>query len=369
MAIGAAPSPSAPVVELPRISFGTGTSAGLFVSGERDQQRAAAQLAVDGGITHFDTAPIYGFGAAEVNLGAALKATRAEVLLTSKVNITAEFLQAKDIRSCIVRSVKGSLARLQRDHLDFLLVHNPLHRGRTYRDPDDPRLSRVEMYPPLTLDDYLSFDGVLDATAELRQSGLVRHLGLGGMDSTPDTLKSAFASGDVAIFQQPYHLTNPTAALSPRVRSRGFHPSAFDDSATTLDYQDVLRFAHSLGVAGAVISPVAAGVLTDIAFAERTAGEVSCERPRFRQAGQFERLVERARVFETIAKRAGVSVTELAYRFILANPAATTIVGGFSSVEQVRQAIEFRERGPLDDDTLAAIENAWIQQSTGAEHE
>jgi aryl-alcohol dehydrogenase-like predicted oxidoreductase len=356
-------------VDLPRISFGTGTSAGLFVSGDRDEQRTAARVAIDGHITHFDTAPIYGFGAAEVNLGAVLKEIRAEVLVTSKVNITAEFLQTRDIRTCIVRSVKASLARLQRDHLDFLLVHNPLHRGRSYRDPSDLRVGRMEFYPPLTLDDYLGFDGVHEAAGELRQAGLVRYIGLGGMDSTPDTLKSVFASGDVALFQQPYHLVNPTAALPLRVRNSGFTPTAFDTSSGAADYEDVLTSAQSHGVAGSIISPVAAGVLTDDAFEGRAAEAVSARGKRFPVPGQFEDLVARAHIFANIANEAGMSVTELAYRFVLSHPAATTVVGGFSNVDQVRQAITFNERGPLEPGILAAIENAWIQQSIGAHHE
>ncbi|MDQ3811060.1 MAG: aldo/keto reductase, partial [Chloroflexota bacterium] len=51
------------------LGFGCGAVGGLMVLGEADEQRRAVGRALDAGITYFDTAPSYGDGRSEVNLG------------------------------------------------------------------------------------------------------------------------------------------------------------------------------------------------------------------------------------------------------------------------------------------------------------
>jgi len=346
-------------VTLPAVSFGAGTAAGLLVTGDRADQIDAIRTALDGGINHFDTAAIYGSGASEVNLGAVLKDVGADVLVTSKFNVTPEFLSTRDFTTCVTRSVQASLSRLQRDHLDFLLVHNPIHRGHTYRSAGDPRARLMAMYPPITLDDYLGDDGLWEAIAGVREAGIVRHIGLGGMDSDPRSLRSAIASGLIEIFQQSYHLLNPSAALPPELRARGELPELVAAQDDSFDFEDVIDFADSQLVGTSVISPLAAGVLTDDAARGRPAPGVSQRERRFPLAGQFEAIVSRAEPLRRIARDAGLSTSELAYRFVLSTPGVTTVVGGFSTTKQVAEAIGFADRGVLPPDVLSAIHQAW----------
>lgn len=327
-----------------------------MVSGERSEQRDAVAAAIDHGITHFDTAPIYGWGASEVNLGATLKALRAEVLVTSKVNVTPEFLQTGDLRSCIIRSAKATLSRLQRDHLDFLLLHNPVAPGRTYEDPNDPRHRLIDMYPPLSPDDYL--DGFVSAATELHRQGLVRQFGLGGMENDPAAVRKLLTTGHVAIFQQTYHMTNPSASLPAAVRAAGFTPNTLDPSGLAIDFDDLLDTATEAGAS--IISPVAAGVLTTDAFNGTPAPAVSGRGARFATEGGFTEAVKRALPLAEIAWSADMTVTEMAYRFAMSHPAARTVVGGFSSSAQVLEVAPFADRGPLAADLLAAIERCWI---------
>ncbi len=78
---------------------------------------AALRRGLDLGMTHVDTAEMYGNGAAEELVGAALAMRRDEVFLVSKV------LPQNASRSGTVAACERSLARLQTDRLDCYLLH------------------------------------------------------------------------------------------------------------------------------------------------------------------------------------------------------------------------------------------------------
>ena len=82
---------------------------------------AALRRGLDLGMTHIDTAEMYGSGAAEKLVGAAIDGRRDEVFLVSKV------LPQNASRSGTVAACERSLARLRTDHLDCYLLH---WRGR-----------------------------------------------------------------------------------------------------------------------------------------------------------------------------------------------------------------------------------------------
>jgi diketogulonate reductase-like aldo/keto reductase len=77
----------------------------------------ALRYGVELGLTHIDTAEIYGDGAVETLVGRALHAVRERVLLTSKVH------PAKASRKGLINACEQSLRRLRTDHLDIYLLH------------------------------------------------------------------------------------------------------------------------------------------------------------------------------------------------------------------------------------------------------
>ena len=123
-------------------------TASLFAVGSGRARRALLEAAVDHGFTHFDTAPYYGFGSAERDLGAVL-AAHASLTVTSKVGLYAPggadqseletFIRkaggrlvrglsrpALDFNLRAARqSLEGSLRRLRRDRIDLYLLHEP----------------------------------------------------------------------------------------------------------------------------------------------------------------------------------------------------------------------------------------------------
>jgi len=80
---------------------------------------AALRRGLDLGMTHIDTAEMYGDGAVEELVGEAIAHRRDEVFLVSKV------LPQNASRRGTVRACEASLARLKTDRLDVYLLHWP----------------------------------------------------------------------------------------------------------------------------------------------------------------------------------------------------------------------------------------------------
>lgn len=137
-----------------RIGFGTGGL--LRIDGARRRQNALA-AALASGITHFDTAPLYGFGEAERALGRFLRGQRNKVTLTTKFGLQASPLAARLVvfqsaarralrwfpavrrvavrnagafrtlpsfsRAAATASLERSLRALRTEYVDFFLAH------------------------------------------------------------------------------------------------------------------------------------------------------------------------------------------------------------------------------------------------------
>jgi aryl-alcohol dehydrogenase-like predicted oxidoreductase len=334
-------------IAISQISFGAGTAAGLMLKAPATEQIATVARALEIGINHFDTSPIYGDGRSEVNLGQALKALKADVVVTTKVNIGPEHLMLSDqdaIAKGVRKSVHGSLSRLRRDHVDILLLHNATDFRR---DMTDERL------PHLSLDDIFGEGGVLAEVRVLIDEGKVRAFGLSGQDNVPEALMAAAATGYIAIFNQPFNLLNPTAARpGPRDRAAG-RPGFLRDF--DIDYTGVMDFARRQQVGVSVISPVAAGVLTDSAQSGLLPPDVSGWRVRFPRPGQYEQELASGAGFAAVARAHGLGMTELAYRFALSQGVVTTVVGGFSNIAQLDEVAAFADAPSLSGEVLADL--------------
>ena len=75
-------------LEVSLLTFGCGAVGGLMTAGRAADQDRAVAWARDNGINHFDTAPLYGQGASEENLGRALGRDRAGVIVSTKVRLS-----------------------------------------------------------------------------------------------------------------------------------------------------------------------------------------------------------------------------------------------------------------------------------------
>jgi diketogulonate reductase-like aldo/keto reductase len=89
----------------------------LIEGGDRASAVAALRRGLDLGMTHIDTAEMYGSGVAEEIVGAAMAGRRDEVFLVSKV------LPQNASRRGTITACERSLSRLATDHLDCYLLH------------------------------------------------------------------------------------------------------------------------------------------------------------------------------------------------------------------------------------------------------
>jgi len=102
-------------VHVPRVGLGT------WYLEESDAKTAiaAVRAALDLGLTHVDTAELYGSGKAESLVGQAIEGRRDEVFLVSKI------IPSNASRQGTLRHCEQTLKRLRTDHLDCYLLHWP----------------------------------------------------------------------------------------------------------------------------------------------------------------------------------------------------------------------------------------------------
>ncbi|MDA0769841.1 MAG: aldo/keto reductase [Chloroflexi bacterium] len=182
-------------IEVSEIGYGCGAVGGLMVKGDRSEMVKAIKLAIDSGITYFDTARMYGDGVSETNLGWVLKELNADVVVGTKVKL--EVGDMDDIESAVVQHVEGSLQRLGMDRVDIVSLHHPVGPSR-----DGDRL--------LTAEDV---NAAGRGFATLMQQGKTRYWGMNAVGDT-DTIHQAMDSAKPYGIQAAYNLLNPSGSRS-----------------------------------------------------------------------------------------------------------------------------------------------------------
>ncbi|MFI9208625.1 aldo/keto reductase [Streptomyces sp. NPDC053253] len=117
-------------VSEPALAVGTMEVSGFFNSvmvlgRDPDRAKSFVETAVRSGFSLFDTAPVYGRGFAEQDLGRWLP-PEAQVWTKVGVDIDAPLPKLDYSLPGMVRSLSGSLARLRREQVSVAMVHNPI---------------------------------------------------------------------------------------------------------------------------------------------------------------------------------------------------------------------------------------------------
>jgi len=317
-------------IQVSQIAFGAGPVSGLMTGESFRQQCDVVAAALDVGINWFDTAATYGDGQSETSLGRVLRrlTPTQELHLASKVRIMPEDI---DYIPRVVRaSVESSLARLDVDQLSLLQLHNSVTRQRG----DEPT--------SLSVEDVLGPGGVLEAFEKLRAEGMTLHLGLTGIGD-PDSLRELIDSGRFATLQTPFNILNTTA----------LHPApAFAET----NYGGIINHCAARGMGVFAIRVLAGGALVGQAPSAHTL------KTRFFPLDLFERDARRAAQIQERLPT-GMTIAELAVRFVLAQQSISASIIGLADVAQVEAAARLVELGPLDADLLAELKS--LLDSTG----
>lgn len=128
-------------VQVSRLGLGTAPLAGLFRSVAQSESDSIIKLALDSGISYFDTAPLYGYGTGERRLGRGMKAALSQPTVSTKVgrllrageNMELDKYPDSDPKievyfditpTGIRRSLEESLKRLGRDSVEIVYIHD-----------------------------------------------------------------------------------------------------------------------------------------------------------------------------------------------------------------------------------------------------
>lgn len=316
------------------IGFGAGIVAGLFVRGDPESQERAFARAVELGVNHFDTAPLYGDGKSELNLGKALPGAPGDVVIGTKIEYFDEHF--RDVRSRTFQSIEGSLERLGRESVDILYLHNNVRYAG--EGPHDG-------YAAVSPHDVLRPGGIADALDDVRAAGLARHVGFTGTGDAAAVIE-LIDSGRFEVMQAFYSLLN--ASGSVRIPA----------SSPLHDFRLAIGRASQRGMGVVAIRVMGGGVLAGDAAKQGFAGITSST-----SVLGFERDDElrqaKALSFLESAGDAGGGVRMAAIRFALANGDVGSSLLGFSSVSQIEAAAEAARLGPLGTGAMKQLERLW----------
>ena len=261
---------------------------------DQAQTQTVVDAALEAGITLFDTADIYGGSKSEVFLGEALKGKRDKAVIATKfANPMGEgaYLRGGS-RRYIVSAVEASLKRLQTDHIDLYQMHVP--------DADTP------------------IEETLRALDDLVRDGKVLYLG-----------NSNFSGWQIADAEW----ISRTSKLERFVSAQNLF-SLLERGAA----KEVLPACDQFGLGFLPFFPLASGLLTG----KYKRGEAAPEGTRLAawgargQAALNERNLDRVEKLETWATGQGHTLLELAFAWLLAHPAVSSVIAGATSPEQVQ---------------------------------
>ena len=313
------------------VGFGCGNVGGLMVRGSFQEQLEGVQRALDLGVNYFDTAPSYGDGLSETNLGRVLDHLKPQAWVATKVNMRHGL---DDIKGVAHRSLEDSLKRLGRDSVDLFQLHDGITMQRGGGISGET----------IGIDDVLGKDGVADAFDALRSEGLTRFTGFTGNGDT-GALHKVVDSGRFDVVQAYYNLLNPSAGVSI--------PPGFVGH----DFRHLIDRAagHDMGVV--VIRVMAAGALGGASSRQGHASP-TIGSPMVTDSA-YDTDEERTSKLDFLVSGDIQSRPQAAVRFALMHTGVSTVLVGFSSRAQIEEGASASEKRPIPHEALSRLHQLW----------
>jgi len=276
---------------------------------EDEQSVAAIHRALEQGINWIDTAAGYGFGRSEQTVGRALEGIAELPFVFTKCSLLegpGRRVTHSLKRDSILAEAEASLKRLGLEAIDLYQIHWPI---------------------PVA-----DIEEAWKALAELKQQGLVRHIGVSNFDV--EQLRRVQQIAPVETLQPQYSLIERDGE------------------------RELLPFAEREGIGVIVYSPMGSGVLSGAMTRERLASMAPDDwrkhDPRFNEPALSENLelVER---LKTVADRYDTTPGAVAVAWTLRNPAVDGAIVGFRRPDQVDPILAAASL-ELSDEDVAEIE-------------
>jgi aryl-alcohol dehydrogenase-like predicted oxidoreductase len=293
------------------IALGSWLTYGVGV--ERDQTEACTRAAVDAGITFFDTANVYGRGAAESAWGEILAGyPRDSYVLATKVYFPMSARDRGLSRAQILKQIDASLERLRTEYVDLYQCHR--------------------------YDDDVPLEETMEALTEVVRAGKARQIGFS--EWPPDRIQAALDLPGVAKF----------VSSQPQYSALWREPEA-----------EVIPLCERNGISQVVWSPLAQGVLTG----KYQPGEApppdsrarSSKMNRFIKQWLTDDILTAVDRLRPVADGAGLTLSQLALAWVLRQPNVAAAIIGASRPEQVHENVA-AAGARLSDDVLRAIDDA-----------
>ena len=300
-------------LEVPEISLGSWLTFGTAV--EEERATACMRRAFDEGINFFDTANVYGRGAAESFLGRALSGVpRSSYLLATKAFFPMSDTDRGLSAAQIAKQSEASLRRLRTDYVDLYQCH------------------RYDPHTPL--------EETMEALTQLVRQGKARYLGFS--EWTAEQISAALAVPGVERF----------VSSQPEYSMLWRKPEA-----------DVIPLCSREGIGQIVWSPLAQGALTgkytpgappppDSRAAHSSMGSWM---GRFRS----DEVLEAVPRLRPIADGLGLTMAQLALAWVLQEPNVASAIIGATRPEQVSENAA-ASGVALGESTMEAVDEALV---------
>jgi len=265
--------------------------------------------AVDRGVTHFDTAEMYGIGRNETLVGKALADRRENLVIATKFGplraADGTRLGVDGSPENVRRASSGSLERLGMDHIDLYYLHRV--------DPDTP------------------IEETVGAMARLVEEGKVRALGLS--EASAATLRRAHAVHPITALQTEYSL------FSREIE------------------EEILPTCVELGVSLVAYSPLGRGLLTGSyteAWQPPDGDFRKVAQPRF-EGGNLAANVALVEVVKEVARRRGATPAQVALAWVLGRGEHVVAIPGTTESAHLDENLGALQV-ELTDEDLAALD-------------
>ncbi len=258
---------------------------------DEDTSQAVVHAALDAGITHFDTADVYGDHASEEHLGRALGARRAEVIIGTKFGMRPPAGLTGGHPDWVARAAEASLRRLGTDWIDLYTLHTP--------DPETPIADTL---------------GALD---QLVTAGKVREIGC-----------SNFSAAQLEA----------AAAVAKERGLRAFAAVQNQLNVIQRDQEEVLPTCRRLGIGFVPFSPLASGLLTGKyrrGEAAPAGTRLATATPDRRASLLSDEHFDQVDRLDTFARDHGHTISELALSWLAGHPEVVSVIAGATRPEQV----------------------------------